>query len=203
VAVTKRFPAELIHEAWQAGLRDFGENRIQEATEKIPRAIELGVEATWHLVGHLQRNKARQAVDLFDWIQSIDSERLAEEVSKRVTSLSRTVPVLIEVNTSAEPTKYGVTPERFHELAAKVSELPGLELRGLMTVGPLTEDEAEMRAAFRLLRRLAEEERARLGDPDSLPVLSMGMTDDFEIAIEEGSTLVRVGRAIFGERPTV
>jgi len=198
VAVTKTFPAERVREGWEAGLRDFGENRVQEAAGKIPA---VGVKATWHLVGHLQTNKARQAVALFDWIQSLDSERVAREVSRHAAEAGRTIPVLIEVNTSGEETKFGASLADAASLASLIPGLPGLELRGFMTVGPLTEEAAAMRAAFRSLRTLAEAERARLGRPDALPVLSMGMTDDLEIAIEEGSTLIRVGRALFGDRP--
>jgi pyridoxal phosphate enzyme (YggS family) len=198
VAVSKKMPPERIREAYEAGLRHFGENRIQEAAAKIP---DLDIDVTWHLIGHLQRNKARQAVELFQSIQSIDSERLAREVSRRAEECGRRLPVLIEVNTSGEESKFGVTPGEAPGLIELTRDLPRLDLQGLMTIGPWSEDPEDARPAFKLLRRLTEAERERRADPLFLPVLSMGMTDDFEVAIEEGATLIRVGRAIFGERP--
>lgn len=201
VGVTKGFDAELAAAAARAGVVELGENRVQEAREKIPCVRELvGEDAvTWHLVGHLQRNKARWAVQLFTWVHSVDSPELAHELSRRATSAGRTVEVLVEVNVAGEATKYGTTPERAAELVELAAVLPGLRVRGLMTVAPQAPDPEEVRWVFRALRELRD--RIRVGHGLELPELSMGMTDDFEVAVEEGATLVRLGRALFGERP--
>ena len=188
VAVSKTFPPQAIKEAVAAGMRHIGENRVQEAAEKRPE-LE-GLPAVWHLVGHLQTNKAKQAIKLFDVIESVDSFHLAEEISRRA---DRTLSVLLEVNVAGEESKFGYTPEQALREAEKIGALPHLDVRGLMTVAPLTDDAETVRPVFRRLREL----RDALG----LRELSMGMTDDFEVAIEEGSTMVRIGRAIFGERP--
>ncbi len=189
IAVTKTHAAEAVAAAYAAGLRDFGENRVQEAETKIPAARALGVEATWHLIGNLQRNKAAAARRLFDVIHSIDSLRLAETISLHVTEPVR---VLVEVNVTGEATKHGVSPAEAPGLCAGVARLPHLDLLGLMTVAPIVADPEDARSVFRRLREL----RDGLG----LRELSMGMTGDFEPAIEEGATFVRVGRAIFGAR---
>lgn len=201
VGVTKGFDAELAAAAARAGVVELGENRVQEAREKIPCVRELVGEGavTWHLVGHLQRNKARWAVQLFTWVHSVDSPELAHELSRRATSAGRTVEVLVEVNVAGEATKYGTTPERAAELVELAAVLPGLRVRGLMTVAPQAPDPEEVRWVFRALRELRD--RIRVGHGLELPELSMGMTDDFEVAVEEGATLVRLGRALFGERP--
>nr|BAL56706.1 hypothetical conserved protein [uncultured prokaryote] len=201
VGVTKGFDAELAAAAARAGVVELGENRVQEAREKIPCVRELvGEDAvTWHLVGHLQRNKARWAVQLFTWVHSVDSPELAHELSRCATSAGRTVEVLVEVNVAGEATKYGTTPERAAELVELAAVLPGLRVRGLMTVAPQAPDPEEVRWVFRALRELRD--RIRVGHGLELPELSMGMTDDFEVAVEEGATLVRLGRALFGERP--
>ncbi len=196
VAVSKTFPPEAIRAAVEAGVRDIGENRVQEAYEKFQR---LGRIATWHLVGHLQTNKAKRAIQFFDWIHSIDSLHLAEEVSKRCQATGREINVLVEVNTSGEASKYGVSPEEAEDLVGAVAELPGLRLQGLMTIAAIVPEPEEARPYFRLLRELRDGLVER-GVVSALPHLSMGMTDDFEIAIEEGATLVRIGRAIFGPR---
>lgn len=223
VAVTKTVGSEAMRAAWRAGVRDFGESRVQEAEAKLPGVrAEMAAEAAasaaegaagpspaaFHLIGHLQRNKAARAVELFDLIQTVDSEKLAQELQRRAgereaegaASSRAPLRVLVEVNVSGETAKQGVSPGELSALVDALGALPALSLRGLMTVGPLTDDKESVRAAFRRLRRLAESERRRLGDPAALAHLSMGMTDDYEIAVEEGSTLVRVGRAIFGER---
>ncbi|NOZ57929.1 MAG: YggS family pyridoxal phosphate-dependent enzyme, partial [Calditrichaeota bacterium] len=155
--------------------------------------------ATWHLVGHLQTNKAKRAVQFFDWIHSIDSLHLAQEVSKRCLAAGREVNVLVEVNTSGEASKYGVTPDETADLVRAVAELPGLRLQGLMTIAAIVPDPEEARPYFRLLRELRDD-LVKRGVVETLPHLSMGMTDDFEVAIEEGATMVRIGRAIFGPR---
>ncbi len=187
VAVSKGHPVEVVRAGYEAGIRHFGENRIQEALPKIEEATAAGIEATWHLVGHLQSNKAKAAASAFDVIHSVDSVRL-------LTRLDTPAPrdVLLQVNVAAEPQKQGVAPDEAGGLVEVAREAPNLRLRGLMTIAPIASDPEEVRPVFRALRLLAE----RFG----LPQLSMGMTDDFEVAIEEGATLVRVGRAIFGER---
>lgn len=189
VCVSKTHPANVVHAACDAGAADFGENRIQEASPKIEALRGAGVTPRWHLVGHLQRNKAREAARLFDILHSVDSERLAVAVN---SAADRKIGVLIEVNVAREATKHGILPEDLETLAGLIEGLPNLDLRGLMTVAPQVGDPEEVRPVFRELRLM----RDRLG----LSELSMGMTDDFEVAVEEGSTLVRVGRAIFGPR---
>lgn len=192
VAVTKTFPPEAIREAFAAGVRHFGENRVQEAGAKLPSLDDLSPRPTWHMVGHLQTNKVKTALGLFDIIQSVDSLHLAEAISRRAPHSVR-VPVFLEVNVSGEETKYGFAPDELAESAEAARALLGLDVRGLMTIAPFVDDPETVRPVFRRLRELARE----LG----LRELSMGMTDDFEVAVEEGATVVRVGRAIFGERP--
>lgn len=191
VAVTKGFPPEAVREAAAAGVRHFGENRIQEAQAKLPALGDLSPKPTWHMVGHLQTNKVKTALNLFDIIQSVDSFHLAEAINRRAPQPDR-VPVLLEVNVAAEPAKYGFSPDELPSQAEAIRRLPGLDVRGLMTVAPMTDDREQLRPIFRRLRQLAQSLQ--------LPELSMGMTDDFETAVEEGATIVRVGRAIFGER---
>ena len=191
VAVTKGFPPEAVREAFAAGLSHFGENRVQEAQGKIPLLAGLAPRPTWHMVGHLQTNKVKTALSLFDIIQSVDSLHLAQEISRRAPQSVR-VPVLLEVNVAGEAAKYGFSPDELPAAAKQVRALPGLEVRGLMTVAPMAGDPQEARPVFRHLRSLAQSLDLR--------DLSMGMSDDFEVAVEEGATIVRVGRAIFGER---
>jgi len=196
--VTKGFPAESVRQAMKLGLRDFGENRVQEAEEKIADVIP---RPRWHLVGHLQRNKARRAVELFDVIHSIDSVQLADEVSRRGVGMAKRAACLVEVNTSGDPNKFGVPPEDALGLLRAVREMGGIELRGLMAIGPLGGGVEGARRAFQRLaaiRREAQLAGILAEDSD----LSMGMSDDFEIAIEEGATIVRVGTALFGARPS-
>ncbi len=197
VAVTKTVGPDRIQEAVDAGVRVLGENRVQEAEAKIGA---VRGEVAWHMVGHLQRNKVRKAVGMFDVIQSVDSLRLAEEVDRRGEEAGRVVDMMVEVNTSGEETKHGVSPEDAVDLTGKISELPHSGIKGLMTIGAFTDDERVVRACFRTLRGLAEDVR-RAGIPDvEMRYLSMGMTSDFEPAIEEGSNMVRIGTAIFGPR---
>lgn len=188
VAITKTASPAAIREAFQAGVRHFGENRVQEAQGKMAVLMDIRPAFTFHMVGHLQSNKAAIALRLFDLIQTIDSVRLAEVLSKRT---DRRVPVLIEVNVAGEASKSGLTPEEVPAALEKMASLPGLNIQGLMTVAPLVGDPEEVRPVFRRLREL----RNALG----LKHLSMGMTDDFEVAVEEGATMVRIGRAIFGQ----
>jgi len=199
VAVSKTVPVELLELAIDVGHETFGENRVQEAAAKVPRLP--GVE--WHLVGHLQKNKASKAVELFDVIESVDSVALATRLDRLVGEheafpMGR-LPVYLQVNVDADPAKAGFAPEELESDLADLLSLPNLEVRGLMTLGWLPEDTADSRPTFARLRELSE--RLRVDDPRLGPGLSMGMSDDFEVAIEEGSTLVRVGRALFGERP--
>jgi len=191
VAVTKAIEVPAIEAAFAAGIRNFGENRVQEAKPKIERLEALRPHLTWHMVGHLQTNKAKTALDIFDIIHSVDSLRLAEALSRRS---QKKLPVLIEVNVSAEATKSGFPLPEVDEAVRQIGRLPSIEIEGLMTIAPWVSDAEEVRPVFRQLRQL--------GDALGLRHLSMGMTDDFEVAIEEGATLVRIGRAIFGERTT-
>lgn len=194
LAVTKGISADLAMEAVGLGVTDLGESRIQEAEPKIGI---VGVGPRWHLVGHLQTNKAKRAVALFDEIHSIDSERLAQEVARRAAELGRSPVVYVEVNTSGDAAKHGIPPEGAMELTELVASLPPLLLVGFMTIGPLTGGAEGARQAFRRLRGIRDDAAAR----GLLPAdggLSMGMSDDFEIAIEEGATIVRVGSALFG-----
>lgn len=197
VAVSKTMPAQRVRDAMSAGQAVFGENRVQEALGKIP---EVGGAARWHLIGHLQRNKARHVVGAFELIHSLDGAGLARELDRRCATAGTAQPVLLQLNLSRESTKHGVGEAGLHALLDTVAELPRLELRGLMTIPPPVDDPEDNRRWFARLRELAERAAGRLGRP--LPELSMGMTDDFEVAIEEGATLVRVGRALFGERET-
>jgi pyridoxal phosphate enzyme (YggS family) len=198
VAVSKTHPAELVAEAVGLGMEHVGENRVQEAAGKVERVRALlGHDPTWHLIGTLQRNKARQALDLFDVIHSIDNVRLAETLSTRAEG--RRVAVLLEVYCGDDPDRPGFRPLDLEQAAERVLSLGSLDVRGLMTVAPLGSDREQTRAVFRTVRELRDRLQARLGG-SRLTELSMGMTDDFTLAIEEGATIVRVGRAIFGER---
>jgi PLP dependent protein len=189
VAVTKGVAAQAIREAVAAGIVHLGENRVQEAEAKRPALADLEAGVRWHMVGHLQTNKVKTAIGLFDIIHSVDSLRLAEAISKRAT---KAVPVFLEVNVSAEPSKYGFALDELPRQHEAISSLPNIDLRGLMTIAPQLPDAEAARPVFSRLRKAAES----LG----LPELSMGMSDDFEVAVEEGATCVRIGRAIFGER---
>ena len=191
VAVSKTFPSDLIAAAHAAGVRHFGENWVQEAQDKLPSLTGLQPRPTWHMVGHLQANKAKKALDLFDIVQSVDSVRLGETLARRAGA--KRVAVLLEVNVADESSKFGFRPEDLPAALRALRALPELELQGLMTVAPLAQNPEEVRPVFRRLRDLRDE----LGLSD----LSMGMTDDFEIAIQEGATIVRIGQAIFGARP--
>jgi pyridoxal phosphate enzyme (YggS family) len=195
VAVTKTVPAAGVAEAIAAGQTIFGENRVQEALAKMTAASP---EATWHLVGHLQKNKARQAAGTFALIHGIDDRELAVELDRRAAVRAITQPVLVQANLSREATKRGADEDGLMPLLTAVAGLPHLDLRGLMVIPPPAADPELSRPWFRRLRELRDRAASTLAR--SLPELSMGMTDDFEVAIEEGATLVRVGRAIFGER---
>ena len=196
IAVTKGQPPEAVAEAARLGLTLFGENKVQEAKAKIPLCPG---RLHWHLVGHLQTNKCRDAVELFKMIQSVDSLHLAREINKRAEQAARTMPILLEVNAAGEASKFGYTAERLLAELGQINALSRLEIHGLMTVPPWTPNPERARPLFRQLRQLKEQCEQLLGAP--LPSLSMGMTGDFEVAIEEGATMVRIGTALFGQRP--
>ena len=197
VAVSKTIPAEIIKAAIKNGIEHIGENRVQEAENKFN---QMGRIATWHLVGHLQTNKVKKALQVFDSIDSVDSFQLAQEISKYSVQLGRTVNCLIEVNTSGESSKFGVTPDKTLELAKKIALLPAIQIKGLMTIGAFLPDPEDVRPCFKLLRELRDNIESIDVENVEMKYLSMGMTDDFEVAIEEGANMIRVGRAIFGER---
>jgi pyridoxal phosphate enzyme (YggS family) len=197
VAVTKGHPVAAVEAAARAGLEDVGENRVQEAVAKQDAA--RGVPVVWHLIGHLQTNKAKHVPGRFGWVHSVDSSRVADALARAVQarSPSAVLKVLIQVNVAGEAQKSGCPPEAAGELASYVAGLAGLELAGLMTMAPLTEDETRQRAVFAGLRRLKEDlERQGL----RLPELSMGMSGDYRAAVAEGATMLRLGTALFGER---
>ena len=190
VAVTKDVDATSVREAFQAGLNQFGENRLQEAERKLAALADLRPDSTWHMVGHLQSNKVKNSIQVFDIIQSIDSVRLGEALDARA---EKSVPVLLEVNVAGEASKYGFRPDELTEAVERLGHCPNLDIRGLMTIAPMDPDPEAARPVFRKLRELARELALR--------ELSMGMTNDFEVAVEEGATMVRIGTAIFGPRP--
>ena len=199
VAVSKTHPAEAVRESIAAGLDNFGESRVQEAESKIPAVGRTA--ARWHLIGHLQSNKARRAVELFDCIHSLDSADLARRLNRICDELNRPeLPVLIQVDLGHEATKAGVDEPGMNELIAVLRECPRLRLVGLMTLPPFFDEAEKVRPYFRRLRELRDELKTKGALGDQSGELSMGMTHDFEIAIQEGATMVRVGTAIFGER---
>jgi hypothetical protein len=198
VAVSKTHPPELIRAAFEAGLRDFGENRVQEAKSKRQALADLG--ATWHLVGHLQSNKARMARELFQWVHSLDSLHLAQKLAQAAAPGDARLPVLVEVNLGEETSKAGVRAGEVAALAEQIAQLETLDLRGLMVIPPFQENPDEVRPFFRQLRCVARDIEALNLPNVSMGELSMGMSHDFEVAIEEGATIVRVGTAIFGAR---
>jgi hypothetical protein len=195
LAVSKGQPPEVVRAAADLGLTLFGENKVQEAKAKIPLCPG---RLHWHLVGHLQSNKARDAVHWFEMIQSLDSLALAAELQKQAEKAAKTVPVLLEVNVAGEASKFGYRPEQLLAELRELNAFPRLEIQGLMTLAPWTPDPEKVRPVFRRLRELKAECEQRLGAP--LAHLSMGMSGDFEVAIEEGATLVRIGTALFGPR---
>jgi pyridoxal phosphate enzyme (YggS family) len=195
VAVAKHQPPEAVCAAATLGVGVIGENRVQEARAKIPQCPG---RLRWHMIGHLQTNKARDAVELFGMIESVDSLRLAEEISKRAEAAAKTLPILLEVNVAGEASKFGYPPARLLEELPRLNALPRIEIHGLMCVPPLKPLAEQVRPYFRELRGLRTRCEAVLGAP--LPHLSMGMSGDFEVAIEEGATIIRVGTALFGPR---
>ncbi len=197
VAATKTVEPDRLREAYAAGVREFGENRVQEAEAKVAVLRDLSI--TWHMIGHVQTNKARAVSELFDWVHSVDSLRVAEKLSSARDGQKK-VPVLIEVNLGGEGTKSGAQETEAARLAESLSRLSGLSLRGLMAVPPFFNDCEMARPYFRRLRRLAQQIESLRLPGVAMTELSMGMSQDFEIAIEEGSTIIRVGTAIFGPR---
>ena len=197
IAVSKTFTVDYIIEAIKYGVKDIGENRVQEASEKHS-AVEN--EVSWHLVGHLQTNKVKKALEIFDYIHSVDSLHLAEEINKRAGILNKTAKILVEVNTTSEASKFGVAKHECIDFVKKISNFENLIVRGLMTIGTFSENPEDSRMYFAKLRELKEKlEDCNLGK-SKMKYLSMGMTNDFEVAIEEGANMVRIGTAIFGRR---
>ncbi len=196
IGAIKTVAAEVVREAVALGLEDLGENRVQEAAAKIEAVGRRA--ARWHMIGHVQRNKAGRVVELFDCVHGMDTLAAAEALSRHAERAARTLPVLIEVNVGGESSKFGVTPDGLEALLSQVATLPGLLPLGLMTVGRPVERPTDARRDFARLRELGERAREHTGL--DLPELSMGMSHDFEVAIEEGATMVRVGTALFGPR---
>lgn len=194
VAITKTRSADVIAEAVRAGLFDIGENRVQEAEQKFS---EVDIDFKRHLVGHLQTNKVKKALEIFDVIHSIDSLKLASKIASLGANEKE---LLLEVNSSEEESKFGVTPDAAIEMLEEITETTGLTINGLMTVGPMSDDENVIRSAFKKLKSLFDRAASSNIRGVNMNYLSMGMTNDFEIAIEEGSNMVRIGRALFGER---
>lgn len=195
IAVSKTFPASAVQEAINAGVKVFGENRVQEAKEKIP---QLTGNMSFHLIGHLQSNKAKQAVALFDVIHSVDTLHIAETINSEAKKLGKTQKILVQINSSGEQTKSGAGFEDAVTLAGRCMDMSNIDLLGFMTIGPLSEDAAAIGAAFAKTKQTLDTTNARYGT--SLRELSMGMSGDFETAIKEGATMIRVGSLIFGRR---
>jgi len=195
VAVTKTATIEQIKKAISAGIKIIGENKVQEAKEKYQI---LSTDIEWHLVGHLQTNKVKYAIEIFDLIHSVDSIKLAKEIDKRSLQFGMITNVLVEVNVSGEETKYGIKPEEVKLFLKEISEFSRIKVRGLMTIAPMAEDTEEVRPYFRKLRELFEKIKIKSIKNIKMDYLSMGMTEDFEVAIEEGANMVRIGRGIFG-----
>lgn len=197
ITVSKTKPVSLLQEAYDAGSRDFGENKVQELLDKIP---QLPNDIRWHMIGHLQRNKVKYIVGKVYLIHSVDSLRLAEEISKEALKKQVDVNILVEVNVAQEESKFGTTTAEAISLVEAISKLPGIHIKGLMTIAPYVEDEEANRVIFQKLRQLSVDIEKKNIDNISMNVLSMGMTGDYRVAVEEGATYIRVGTGIFGER---
>lgn len=197
IAVSKTKPAEMIKEVYDCGVREFGENKVQEILQK---SEFLPPDISWHMIGHLQRNKVKAVIGRAKLIHSVDSVRLAEEISKQAFNSGIVVNILLEVNVAGEETKYGFRPDELNDIFPKIAALPNIFIRGLMTSAPFVADPENNRIYFRQLKQLCVDLRNKNIDNTSMDVLSMGMTNDYEVAVEEGATCVRVGTAIFGER---
>ena len=197
IAVSKTKPVPMLMEAYDAGARDFGENKVQEILNKKP---ELPEDIRWHMIGHLQRNKVKYIIDKAELIHSVDSLRLARTISEEAQKHQCTAHILLEVNVAEEESKFGMTVEEAPKLAEEIAALPNIQIEGLMTIAPFVENPEENRPVFQKLRKLSVDIREKNINNVTMAVLSMGMTNDYEVAIEEGATMVRVGTAIFGER---
>ena len=197
IAVSKTKPVSMLEEAYALGVRDFGENKVQELVDK---AGQLPEDIRWHMIGHLQRNKVKYIIDKVYLIHSVDSLRLAEEISKEAVKHGVTANILIEVNVAGEESKFGVSPEDTPGLIEEISRLPAIQVRGLMTIAPFVEKAEDNRIIFNALLKLYVDISRKNIDNVHMDFLSMGMTGDFEVAVEEGATFVRVGTGIFGER---
>ena len=198
VAVAKTFPAEFVHEALTSGVRDVGENYVQELLSKRQQLHDESVR--WHFIGHLQSNKVRQIVPWIHLIHAVDSEGLIREIDRRAAGGGRLIDCLVEVNTTGEQSKYGVEPDEVLPLLRSTADLTNVQIAGLMTIGPFLPDPEGSRPMFRILRELRDEANGKATTRAPMTELSMGMTGDFEVAIEEGATLIRIGTAIFGSR---
>ncbi len=197
IAVSKTKPVSMLMEAYECGCREFGENKVQELVKKYE---EMPKDVRWHMIGHLQRNKVKYIVGKTVLIHSVDSLKLAEEISKEAVKKKIQVSILIEVNMAGEETKYGVKPQDAEKLAREISLLPGIQIEGLMTIAPYVDDPEENRQYFEQLRQLSVDIKQKNIDNINMNVLSMGMTGDYMVAVEEGAIFVRVGTGIFGER---
>ena len=197
LAVSKTIDAETIKEAVSCGVSDLGENRVQELTEKYET---VGKDLNWHLIGHLQTNKVKYIIDKVRLIHSVESKKLAEEINKKAAEKGIICDILVEVNVSGESTKFGIIPQNAEAFVRELSALPNIRVRGLMTVAPFTDNPEDNRIYFRELNDLLVDINAKKINNISMDILSMGMTGDYEVAIEEGATIVRVGTGIFGER---
>lgn len=200
VGVTKTIDAGRVCELLDCGVAELGENRVQELLSKYGEVGDRGYMPEWHLIGHLQTNKVRYIIDKVTMIHSVDSVRLAEEIDKRAQAIGGRMDVLIEVNAGGEESKFGVRPEDTVAFAREIDKFSGICVRGLMTVAPFVEEPEENREIFRKMRNLLIDITGKISNNEKTPVLSMGMTNDYEIAIEEGATLVRIGTGIFGTR---
>ena len=198
IAVTKTQSVAVIRDAVAAGLSVVGENRVQEAVEKAAQLTDLPLE--WHLIGHLQTNKVKQAVALFSLIHSVDSERLADEIDRCARLAGKVQDVLIQVNVGGEETKSGIAPSQADHLAVYMDSLPNLRLRGAMTIAPLVEDAEMTRPVFQEMRIIFERLRQKISRPEDFRWLSMGMTHDYRIAVSEGANMIRIGTGLFGAR---
>ena len=197
ISVSKTKPVSMLQEAYDAGSRDFGENKVQEIMDKYP---QLPSDIRWHMIGHLQRNKVKYIVDKVALIHSVDSLRLAETIENEAAKHNVTVPILIEVNVAQEESKFGLKTEEVLSLVESVAALPHINIKGLMTIAPYVEDPEENRGIFRQLKKLSVDSAAKNINNVNMSVLSMGRTGDYQVAVQEGATMVRVGTGIFGER---
>lgn len=200
IAVSKTKPIEMLREALAAGSRNFGENKVQELCDKYEVLEKEYPDLKWHMIGHLQRNKVKYIIDKVELIHSVDSIRLAETISEEAGKKNITAHILIEVNVAKEDTKFGVMPEEVVDIVKEISKLPNVVVEGLMTIAPYVENPEENRPIFRELKKLSIDIEALSLDNINMSVLSMGMTNDYIVAVEEGATLVRVGTGLFGER---